>query len=71
MMNVLLSTKNLSHHYGSQVGCIDVSFDIYPSEVLGIVGESGSGKTTLLKNISGLLQPSSGSVKFDTRVDGL
>ena len=71
MRSVLLSTENLSHHYGSEVGCIDVSFDIYPGEVLGVVGESGSGKTTLLKNISGLLQPSSGSVKFDTRVDGL
>ena len=71
MTNVLLSAKNLSHHYGSQVGCIEVNFNIYPGEVLGVVGESGSGKTTLLKNISGLLQPSSGSVKFNTRVDGL
>ena len=70
MTNVLLSAKNLSHYYGSQVGCIDVNFDIYPGEVLGVVGESGSGKTTLLKNISGLLQPSSGSVKFNTRVYG-
>ena len=52
MTKVLLSAKNLSHHYGSQVGCIDVNFDIYPGEVLGVVGESGSGKTTLLKNIS-------------------
>ena len=38
MTKVLLSAKNLSHHYGSQVGCIDVNFDIYPGEVLGVVG---------------------------------
>ena len=49
MTNVLLSAKNLSHHYGSRVGCIDINFDIYPGEVLGVVGESGSGRTTLLK----------------------
>ena len=42
MTKMLLSAKNLSHHYGSQVGCIDVNFDIYPGEVLGVVGESGS-----------------------------
>lgn len=71
MAQVLLRAENLSHFYGSQVGCEDVNFDIYPGEVLGIVGESGSGKTTVLKNISGLLKPSSGLVKFDTRINGL
>ena len=37
MTKVLLSAKNLSHHYGSQVGCIDVNFNVYPGEVLGVV----------------------------------
>jgi len=29
----------------------DVSFELYPSEILGVVGESGSGKTTLMKSL--------------------
>lgn len=33
----------------SVIACHDVSFDLYPDEVLGIVGESGSGKSTLIK----------------------
>lgn len=60
----LLSVSNLSRLYGERTGCRNVSFDLWPGEVLGIVGESGSGKTTLLNCISARLEPSSGHVHY-------
>jgi putative phosphonate transport system ATP-binding protein len=51
-MTPLLSARQLTKQYGGRNGCRDVSFDLYPGEVLCIVGESGSGKTTLLNALA-------------------
>ncbi len=63
----LLSVAGLTKAYGTRIGCRDVSFDVWPGEVLAIVGESGSGKTTLLNCISTRLAPTSGSVCYRMR----
>ncbi|MEQ9260468.1 MAG: phosphonate C-P lyase system protein PhnK [Roseovarius sp.] len=70
MTKPLLQVRDLSKFYGPRVGCRDVSFDLYPGEVMGIVGESGSGKSTLLSCLAGQLPPDSGRVVFDTRAEG-
>jgi putative phosphonate transport system ATP-binding protein len=69
-MTPLLDVRGLTKRYGARTGCADVSFTLYPGEVMGIVGESGSGKSTLLNCLAGHLQADAGEVIFDTRADG-
>ncbi|MBD8196429.1 phosphonate C-P lyase system protein PhnK [Pantoea agglomerans] len=63
----LLAVNQLTHLYAPGKGFEQVSFDLYPGEVLGIVGESGSGKTTLLQSLSARLTPQQGSILYQDR----
>jgi len=67
----LMRVQGLSCAYGSRAVVRDISFDLWPGEVLAIVGESGSGKTTLLNAVAARHAPSAGQVSFDLRDHGL
>lgn len=63
----LIEVRNLTMKFGSLVANDDVCFDIDPGTIVGLIGPNGAGKTTLFNCISGVHQPSAGSVRFDGR----
>ncbi|ARQ02504.1 phosphonate C-P lyase system protein PhnK [Pseudorhodoplanes sinuspersici] len=63
----LLVAEGLTKLYGHQLGCRNVSFELYEGEVLAVVGESGSGKSTLLQLLSGQLEADTGRVLYRMR----
>ena len=60
----LLRVQNLDCAYGARTVVRDISFDLWPGEVLAVVGESGSGKSTLLNAVAARHTPSKGQVAF-------
>ena len=69
MTHPLLNVRGVSKRYGAIVACDDVSFDLFPGQVLGLVGESGSGKSTLLRSLVGEEPIDGGAITY-TGTDG-
>ncbi len=60
----MLEARSLTKCYSSVPALDNVSFTVRPGQVLGYLGPNGSGKSTTVKIITGLLQPTSGTVLF-------
>lgn len=62
----LLEVRNLTTKFNTAAGALtavsDLSFNVYPGEILGIVGESGSGKSVTLRALTRLLPPMAESI---------
>src|SRR5881296_1352049 len=72
----LLEVRDLVKHFrvggglfGGRAGVVQavdgVSFEIHRGETLGLVGESGCGKTTVGRLLLRLIEPTSGTIRFD------
>jgi D-xylose transport system ATP-binding protein len=61
----LLEISHIKKNYGAIKALQDVSFDIYPGEVLGLVGDNGAGKSTTIRMLAGVEQPDEGQIYFE------
>ena len=61
----ILSAHRISKSFGEIPVLFSIDFDIKPGEVHAIIGENGAGKSTLIKVLSGLEQPTSGTISYD------
>ena len=59
---------NISKRYGNITAVKNVNLTIENKEYVCIIGPSGCGKTTLIKCISGIIQPSNGTIYIDGKV---
>ena len=67
MTEELLALDNITKSYGAVQALRGVSFSIARGEVIALLGDNGAGKSTLVKIISGGLEASSGSMRFEGR----
>ena len=63
----ILSISSVTKRFGGLVAVGDLSFDVNPSEIVGLMGPNGAGKSTLLNIIAGEYKPDSGIIKFKGR----
>jgi branched-chain amino acid transport system ATP-binding protein len=64
----MLRLTSVTACYGRITALHGVSLHVDEGEVVALIGANGAGKTTLLHAVSGLLQPRSGSVRFDGKL---
>jgi len=61
-----LTAENLSYVFSDGIPAVDnISFSVEEGKMIGIMGASGSGKTTLMNLLSGIMTPTSGSIKIN------
>lgn len=65
MTQSLLRMQNISKRFPGVTALEDVSLVVQKGEVHGLLGENGAGKSTLMKILSGVYQPTSGSIEFE------
>jgi ABC-2 type transport system ATP-binding protein len=62
---VIMSVSSVSKKYKKQFALVNVSFDLYEGEILGLVGPNGAGKTTLIRIITGLIKNYIGEIIYN------
>ena len=61
----LLEVKQLTKHFGGLTAVGDVTLELNEGELVGLIGPNGAGKTTLFNLLTGVYEPSEGTITLD------
>ena len=61
----MLQVRNLHKHFGGVVATDHLDLEVKQGEVHALIGPNGAGKTTLIGQLTGLVPPDSGTIRFD------
>lgn len=64
MTTPAIATRALTRRFGSFIAVDNVSFDVAPGQFFGFLGPNGAGKSTTIKMLTGLLEPTAGSMEI-------
>ena len=65
MTDIILETRGLTKHYGGVHALSDANFVLHKGEHVAIMGDNGAGKSTFVRQLTGVDQPTRGTIIFD------
>ncbi len=63
-MEPLLKVRGIYKTFGEREVLKNISFELYPSDILGVIGPNGAGKSTLLYILLGIIIPEKGEIYY-------
>src|SRR5262249_38240761 len=63
--DAVLEINDVQKNFGGLVVTDGVTLEIEPGELHAVIGPNGAGKTTLINQISGLIAPAAGTIRFN------
>lgn len=61
----IIEMRGITKRFGGVTALDNVDFDAYTGEVVAIVGDNGAGKSTLIKILTGVYQPTEGTIRMN------
>jgi branched-chain amino acid transport system ATP-binding protein len=72
MSNYMLATNKMTIRFGGLCAVNELTLEVNKGEIFGLIGPNGAGKTTIFNLLTGVYQPTSGEIHFNSqRIDGL
>jgi len=64
METAAIQTHGLTRRFGALTAVEDVTLSVAPGQFFGFLGPNGAGKSTTIKMLTGLLEPSAGTIEI-------